>query len=398
MKRETAMESPEQLGAPTERIQPQAIFTLFLCGDCMTGRGIDQILPHPVPPHLFEPYVRDARRYVELAERHNGPIPRNAPFGYVWGDALVELRLRAPDVRIVNLETAVTTSEEHWPGKGIHYRMHPANAPVLTAAALDVCALANNHVLDWGYPGLAETVETLRHAGVRWAGAGRDLAAAEAPAFVELPGRGRVLVFSFGTESSGIPDEWTAAPGRAGVNLLQDLSGRAVTRIGRMVRTVKRQGDIVVASIHWGGNWGYSVPDAHREFARRLIDEAGVDLIHGHSSHHVMGIEVYREKLVLYGCGDFITDYEGIEGYEEFRGELRLMYFPRVDALTGRLAGVEMVPMEMRNFRVNRAAPRDALWLRDLLNREGKRFGTGAELSGDSTLVLRWGKQAGNGR
>ncbi len=148
--------------------------TLFLCGDVMTGRGIDQILPHPSAPQLFEPYVHSALEYVELAERANGPIPRRVPSDYVWGDALAELARVRPDARIVNLETAVTVSEDAVPGKGIHYRMNPANAACLGAAALDCCVLANNHVLDWGRAGLVETLATLRAAGLRSAGAGAE--------------------------------------------------------------------------------------------------------------------------------------------------------------------------------------------------------------------------------
>ena len=122
--------------------------TLFLYGDVMTGRGIDQILPHPSQPQLFEPYVRSALGYVELAEEKGGPLPRSVDFAYVWGDALRELDRLRPHARIVNLETAVTVAEDAWPGKGIHYRMHPGNVGCLSAAAIDCCVLANNHVLD----------------------------------------------------------------------------------------------------------------------------------------------------------------------------------------------------------------------------------------------------------
>ena len=121
--------------------------TLFLCGDVMTGRGIDQALPHPSKPRIHEGFMGSAMGYLELAERAWGPIPRPVGFSYVWGDALAELETRAPDLRIVNLETSITTSDEPWP-KGINYRMHPRNAPCLSAARLDLCVLANNHVLD----------------------------------------------------------------------------------------------------------------------------------------------------------------------------------------------------------------------------------------------------------
>lgn len=65
-------------------------------------------------PRIDESYVTSALRYVELAEEVNGPIPRPVDFAYVWGDALAELERVAPDVRIINLETAVTKSNDCW--------------------------------------------------------------------------------------------------------------------------------------------------------------------------------------------------------------------------------------------------------------------------------------------
>jgi poly-gamma-glutamate capsule biosynthesis protein CapA/YwtB (metallophosphatase superfamily) len=364
--------------------------TLFLCGDVMTGRGIDRILSHPGDPTLHEPYVRNAERYVRLAEEANGPVPRQAAFPYVWGDALAELERVAPDLRIINMETAVTASDDWWRGKEVHYRMHPENLPVLTAARIDCCALANNHVLDWGFAGLRETLVALRRAGVRSAGAGETQAEAEAPAVLDVAGKGRVLVFACGSVTSGIPWEWGAAENGPGVNLLEELSAAEAERIGERAAVLKRPGDVAVVSIHWGGNWGYGIAQEERAFAHRLI-EAGIDLVHGHSSHHVKGIEVYRERLILYGCGDFLDDYEGIGGYEAFRGELGLMYFPSLDPVTGRLVRLVMAPTRIRRLRVNRASTREAVWLREVLNREGERFGTSVAMEEDGTLALRWG-------
>lgn len=377
---------------------PPPTITLFLCGDVMTGRGIDQILPHSAPPQLFEPYVRDARQYVLLAERRSGPIPRPVDFAYVWGAALAELQRRQPEVKLINLETSLTAAGEPWPGKGIHYRMHPANVPLLTVAGIDVAALANNHVLDWGYDGLAQTLTTLHQVGIRTAGAGNHRSEAEAPAVMEVAGKGRVLVFACGAASSGIPATWDATAGRAGVNLLAELSTAAVECIAAQVRQVKRPGDVVVISLHWGGNWGYEIAASQRQFAHDLLDRAGVDLVHGHSSHHVQGIEVYGGKLILYGCGDLLSDYEGIGSEEEYRSDLGLLYFVRVDPVTGRLAGLEMVPMQTRQFRLEQAAKDDVTWLRATLNREGKRFGTRVEMAEDDTLLLRWAEEEGSAK
>lgn len=363
--------------------------TLFLCGDVMLGRGIDQVLPHPGEPRLYESAVQDAREYVELAEGACGPIPKPVAFAYVWGDALAELERRQPDVRIANLETSITTHDTPEP-KGINYRMHPANVGCLKAAGIDCCVLANNHLLDWGADGLTETLTTLHGAGIRTVGAGRDLSEAQSPALFDFGSRGRVRVFAFAAASSGVPAHWAADSKRPGVCLLPDLSHRTVDQIGSLLQRERRAGDITVVSLHWGGNWGYAIPARHRQFAHELIDTAGVDLIHGHSSHHALGIEVYRQKLILYGCGDFINDYEGIGGYEQFRDDLPLMYFAGIESRTCELLSVRMIPMHIERFRLHCAAPADAVWISGVLSREGAALGTGVRMSADGALELSW--------
>jgi poly-gamma-glutamate synthesis protein (capsule biosynthesis protein) len=361
--------------------------SIFLCGDVMTGRGIDQVLPYPSDPALYEPYVQDAREYVQLAEAAHGPIARPVTFDYIWGDALAELNGSGADVRLVNLETSITSNDEPWPEKGINYRMHPGNVAAITSAHIDCCCLANNHVLDWEYPGLIETLETLETAHIAHAGAGRNAAEARSPAVLDLADKGRVLVFAFGSTTSGVPEEWHASESQPGLNVLTNLSEDTARRIAAEIRSLRRSGDIVVVSIHWGGNWGYGIPNEQIQFAHRLIEE-GVDVIHGHSSHHVKGIEMYRERLILYGCGDFITDYEGISGYEEFRSDLGLMYFVKVDAQDRRLVEVRLVPMQSRRFRLNRVSRTDAEWLCELLNRLGAPFATHAQLQDDNSIAL----------
>ena len=374
---------------------PSDLITIFLTGDVMVGRGIDQILPHPGDPAIHESYLKSAGGYVELAERASGPIPRPADWAYIWGDALGELRRMAPDLRVINLETSITRSDEYWRNKGINYRMHPKNIAVLTAAGIDYCSLANNHVLDWGYSGLRETLEVLQQAGIKNAGAGRDLAEAEQPAVLQIGKKGRVIALSYGMTSSGIPTDWAASQNRPGVNLLTALSDQAVRDIKEKIVTVRRPGDVVLLSIHWGGNWGYAIPPAHRAFAHRLIDQAGVDIIHGHSSHHVMGLEVYRNRPILYGSGDFLNDYEGIRGYEEFRGDLSLMYFVTMETSTGRLVRLQLIPTRIKQFRINKASGREARWLMDVLNRESSEFGIRVAVNPDNSLTVEGDLDAG---
>ncbi|MGX1881513.1 CapA family protein [Streptomyces sp. NPDC055287] len=369
----------------------QTLVTPLLSGDVMPGRGVDQILPHPGDPELREGYVRDARDYVALAEAAHGPVPVPADYTWPWGAALGVMDAVAPDVRIVNLETSVTTSGDFAPGKAVNYRMHPGNVPCLTVARPDVCALANNHVLDFGSRGLEETLDVLHAARLRTAGAGRDAAEARRAVAVATKSGGRVVVLSCGTASSGVPSLWGATENRPGVDFVPDLSVRSADAVVRRLRAVRRDGDLTVVSIHWGSNWGYTVPRAQTAFARRLVD-GGVDVVHGHSSHHPRPIEVYRGRLVLYGCGDLVNDYEGITGYEHYRDDLRLLYFPSLDASTGELTGLRIAPLRARRLTLHHASAEDADWLCHALTRAGQAFGTGLEHGpgADPFLTLRW--------
>ncbi len=361
--------------------------TLLLCGDVMLGRGVDQVLPHPGNPQLRESFVRDAREYVSLAAERNGAVPSPVEFNYVWGNALNEFERVRPDFRIVNLETSITSSNSFWPHKDIHYRMHPANVPALQAAKIDCAVLANNHVLDFGYEGLSETLAALSVSGVKSAGAGQNRERAAAPAVLGA-GESRVLVYACAHSSSGASAEWAADKDRPGINFLPDLSRDTVSRIKGDLAASKKPGDKVILSIHWGGNWGYEIDESQRQFAHALIDEAAVDVVHGHSSHHVKAIEIYRRKPILFGCGDFIDDYEGISGYESFRSDLKLMYFLALNATDGTLLSFQLVPMQMKRFRLQYAEPRDAQWLCDLLNRNHQKFGARFELTYEYRIRL----------
>jgi poly-gamma-glutamate capsule biosynthesis protein CapA/YwtB (metallophosphatase superfamily) len=364
------------------------VVTVLLGGDVMLGRGVDQILARPGEPELREPYLRDARRYVRLAEHANGPIPRPVDWQWPWGEVLPLLDEAAPDVRLINLETTITAGGEFAEGKSVCYRMHPDNLPALTAFHPDVCALANNHILDFGYRGLTDTVATLTGAGVPAAGAGADLLTARRPAVVSAHGEHRVLVGSVATKSAGVPESWAAHRDRPGVWLIRDLSLRdSAYEVAAEVLAHKRDGDIAIVSVHWGPNWGYAIAPSEIAFAHRLID-AGIDIVHGHSSHHPRPIEIYRGKPILYGCGDVIDDYEGIGGNESFRADLRLLYLTRSDAVRGELVSLRMIPLRVQRMRLERASHNDAEWLRTTIEHTSRRFGTRIEVRSDDLLEV----------
>lgn len=388
----TGFSCNSQKNEEEQRMEPfekdQAAVKLFLCGDVMTGRAIDQALPFSVDPLLYEPYVKDARIYLQLAEEENGDIEVPVSYEYIWGDALEVWDRISPDLKLINLETSITAFDKPWPNKGIHYRMHPENVELFKVAGIDHVSLANNHILDWHRLGMEETMEALNAANIKFSGVGKNENLASEPSILATE-EGRVFVYSYGAPDSGIPSLWAATKELSGLNFLPDFSEKAIENIEERVKAIKEDGDIVVFSIHWGGNWGYEIPGRHRNFAHQLIDEAGVDVIYGHSSHHPMGIEVYKEKLIIYGAGDFINDYEGIGGHEQYRGELSLMYFPGINK-DGTLQSLKLVPMEIKNLQLNHAVPQDAEWLQQTLNREGEELGTRVRIDDDHSLLLEW--------
>lgn len=363
---------------------------LFLAGDVMTGRGIDAILPHPADPTLREPFVRDAVGYVRLAEAVNGPIPRPVPFEWPWGDAMALLDRRSPAVRLINLEAAVTRGEQFAAGKTVCYRMSPANIPCLLAARPDVCVLANNHILDFGRAGLLDTVTALTGAGIAVVGAGADIEQARSPAVVDLPAGGRVLVLAAASPSAGVPLAWAATGSRPGVNVIAEHDDTAADELAARAAETRRPGDIAVVSVHWGSNWGHHIPDEQISFAHRLVDR-GIDIVYGHSSHHPRAVEVYQDRLILYGCGDLINDYEGIGGdptEDVFRDDLHLLYFADVDPDTGRLVSLGADAVRSCRMRLEYASDDDTGWLGEQLNAAGRRFGTRLLVEPGGRVVL----------
>jgi len=362
---------------------------IALGGDVMIGRGVDQIMSHPGDPTLYETWARSALRYVELADESSGRLPRGVDPAYVWGDSPARLERLGAGVRIINLETAVTHRGKPWPHKGIHYRVHPHNADCLVAGGISGVTLANNHILDWAEPGLEDTLDTLDEIGMARTGAGRDAEEAWQPATITTRRHTRrVIVLGVTTPSSGVDPGWAAEPGGPGVALLEKLSESEVERIGLALQGTRQAGDATVVSIHWGPNWGYRIPEAHRRFARDLIDQARVDVVHGHSSHHPMGFEVYQDRLILYGCGDLLTDYEGIGGHEEFRSELGAWYDVGVGP-GGVVEDLRIIPTKVHRFQLTTPAPEEIVWMNQRFREQSTPLGIDV-MPGDDFIQVDW--------
>jgi poly-gamma-glutamate synthesis protein (capsule biosynthesis protein) len=172
------------------------------------------------------------------------------------------------------------------------------------------------------------------------------------------------------------------------VAFVPELSRSQAEIIVDRVRRLKRPGDVVIASVHWGPNWGYDIGPDERRFAHALID-GGVDVVHGHSSHHPRPIEVYRQRLVLYGCGDLVNDYEGIGGRDRYRPDLRLLYLASIRPEAGALVRLRMTPLQAHRMRLRHARDEDSEWLRSLLDRRSRDLGAGVDIDiDDRTLVV----------
>lgn len=229
-------------------------------------------------------------------------VLRTAPPEYPWGDTL-PLFAQA-DFRVCNLESAVCDRGEPWPDKAFHFRTDTKNVAVLGAAGINCVSLANNHTLDFGYEGLADTLQTLTAAGIVHAGAGMDSKAAFAPALASVRGL-RIAMLSF-TDNE---PQWEAhenAPGIAYVAV--DLEEDRAMHLFDAVRAAKTHMNLVIVAAHWGPNWGYTPQRPHVRFAHHLID-CGADIVFGHSAHVFQGIEIYRGRPILYSTGNFIDDY-----------------------------------------------------------------------------------------
>jgi poly-gamma-glutamate synthesis protein (capsule biosynthesis protein) len=251
--------------------------TLALMGDVMLGRGVNAVLPSQGPR---EP----------------------------WGDVLP--LLQAADVRLANLECALTTHRQPWrrTPKVFHFRADPAAVGVLQAAGIDVCSLANNHILDFEVEGLRETLDVLDRAGIRHTGAGLDIAAAMRPAIL-MPPRDSAPSVAVAAITDNEPG-WAATASRPGTHYLPVSPAPPIRQHLAAITARCRDagGQLVVLSNHWGPNMVLRPSAAFRTFTRTAVD-AGVDLYYGHSAHVFQGIEIYRDRLILYDTGDFLDDY-----------------------------------------------------------------------------------------
>ena len=229
---------------------------------------------------------------------------KDKPPEYAWGDTLS--LFKEADARICNLECVLSNWGTPWSAtpKVFHFRSDAINVEVLRAAHIDAVSLANNHTLDFEYEGLTHTMSNLDAAGIHYSGAGTMLSDASKPAIWETRG----IRFGLIAFTDNEPD-WEATEDQPGILYVPiRLKDHRAGKLLELVSRTKEVVDLLIISTHWGPNWGYTPPAEHILFAHALID-AGADVIFGHSGHVVRGIEIYKQKPIMYCTGDFIDDY-----------------------------------------------------------------------------------------
>lgn len=316
-------------------------------GDVMLGRGID----------------------VQIHE--SGPES-------VWSDAVAGL-LRDADLSLVNLESVIASGGTRFsPPRRYHFRASPPAAQALSHAGIDVVSLANNHAMDYGADGLAETLAVLDEYGIAHAGAGVNRDDAWRPAWLRA-GKLTVAVIAAADHFT----EYAATATRPGINLITvSTDSDDLQRLENEIARARTRGaDLVVFSIHWGPNWREMPPPRFQKFARAVID-AGADVFHGHSAHVFQGVEVYRDRPILYATGDLLNDYLY---YPERRNDLQLLF--RLELVGSQPVCMTFIPVQIDRMRVSLASGQDGAWTLERLQRLSRPFKTGFVSAGDGAGI-----------
>lgn len=296
--------------------------------------------------------------------RLTGEQIMRSSFDYPWGD--IKSLLFSYDMVFVNLETTLTKSINAVP-KVFNFKADPRVVQTLQAGNIHAVSLANNHSLDFGIEGLEETLQTLDKAHIHHVGAGMNIHAAQQPVVLRRNG---VTIGIIGYTDNE-PD-WQATLTKPGTNYLaiEPFSQNRLQPVLHTIAEIKKRVDICIISLHWGPNMRQFPSEDFVKAAHAFVD-AGADIIHGHSAHIVQGIEVYRNKLILYDTGDFVDDY-AVD--QVLRNDLSCLF--EIIIRDGRLWQLRLIPIYISDMQVNRAKDTTVDLVFDMVRYRSKPFGT----------------------
>jgi poly-gamma-glutamate synthesis protein (capsule biosynthesis protein) len=267
------------------------------------------------------------------------------PPKYPWGNTLSVFK--KADICFCNLECVISDWGSPWsaPPKVFHFRTDAKNINVLKEAQIRAVSLANNHALDFEYEAVFSMLKALDKEGIKHAGAGADISKASKPAILEIEGKKIALIAFTDNEPA-----WEAKAGKPGVFFVPtDWKNWRTDDLLSLIRKTRDQVDFLIASAHWGPNWGYYPPPEHITLARMLID-TGADIVYGHSPHVVRGIEIYKKRIIFYSAGDFIDDY-AVDEIE--RNDQSFIFVIETDLKN--LSGIHLYPTVIRSFQARMA-------------------------------------------
>ena len=352
-------------------------FTLNFMGDTMLGRLVDQMFPQ----HVNEPSEARIAKSFRTSNARLTDYGPNSP----WGNTLS--LLYSADLNILNLETSATTHPTKWPNKVFNYRMHPENITALQAAKISYAGLANNHTLDFCEPGLLETVRTVNKACIAFAGAGETQEEATRPAVLRVPGSDQSISHEVHIwAAADHPQEWAKVPTFHFIDYSQKTRDRLK---GLITKSISKAPALKIFSVHWGPNYSWRPAQEIRDLAHFLIDSCGIDIVHGHSSHHVQGVENYKGRLIIYGCGDFVDDYALTP---EYRNDISGIWRVTVEESSGAgdkgslsLKKLEMFPTKIDRFMARRLGNSevDFDWVCGKIKKLSADLGTAVEVESD---------------
>ncbi|CCB87111.1 putative uncharacterized protein [Parachlamydia acanthamoebae UV-7] len=302
---------------------------IALMGDVMLGRLVNRVLKHRDP-------------------------------AYPWGNTLSILQ--NADLRICNLECVLSDIGNPWSTtpKVFHFRSDEKNIKTLQVANINIASIANNHVLDYEYEALQRMLNILDEQGILHTGSGKNLSEAAKAIFCQIKGQ-KIALIAF---TDNEPD-WAAQENKPGIFYVPtDIHDRRMQNLLKYIEDVRKEADFLIISAHWGSNWGYYPPREHALIGHAMID-VGADLIFGHSGHVFRGIEIYKNRPIIYSAGDFIDDYavDEIEKNDESfifvlekerDSSLRLYLYPIcIDQFQANLASLnrqEAILSQMKNL------------------------------------------------
>ncbi len=300
---------------------------LALAGDAMLGRGVDKRFSNNP---AFDPWK-------ELAPA-----------------------LRDVDLFAMNLECVITDSTDRWPHKAYNFRLKPDNV----ARALDglplpqdaarFASFANNHALDYGRPGLADTLAQLAARGWATAGTGATASEAQRPALITTDTGVRIGVLAIGDHCSCRSTcAWMAGEDRSGA-WYANLSGGQWQHLLEAVSNLDTEVDLVLVSLHAGPNYTHrGAPRWLRRLAAALV-ASGADVVFAHSAHHVLPVEVIDGRHVFYGLGDLVHDYPRRPEYDNDLG-----FVAKITIAADGTQTLEPVPYRIRQKAVHPLQAKD---------------------------------------